>query len=110
MAEGKNKLWEILHLVGIALALCQAAVIALVLRSRYGIGDGSGVIAYSIGRSLVLLLVHVPFTFVGVSVSLFSLTQGRRWALGVFGNILVFVAAVLLYLAQHLTVDKFMGG
>lgn len=96
-----------LHLLAILLACVNIAISVLVLYSPYGIGEGSGVIGYSIVRLLVLVIVQAPVAFFGIVLSCVSWKRGFRWAAGLIGNIVVIMLALFLYSGQYLIVNKF---
>lgn len=94
--------------ISLYLALANAVITALVLVSPFGVGDGSGMIGYSIARMLVMVIIQAPIAIGGVIASIACWRHKLKWLSGLFLNIIVFTSALFLYFAQSRTIEPFL--
>lgn len=94
--------------IALYLVLANAVLTVLVLVSPFGIGDGSGVIGYSVPRMLVMALIQAPIALGGIIASIASLRHGLKWLPGFVLHIIVFSAAFFLYFTQTGKIEQFL--
>jgi hypothetical protein len=94
--------------VSINLALANAAVTALILFTPIGIGDGGGVIGYSVYRMLIMLCPQSIIAIAGLKSALRAKTKKRSWIPGLILNALVMIATFFLYFARSQTIGRFL--
>lgn len=94
--------------VALYFAFGNAALTAMVLLSPFGIGDGRGMIGYSISRMLVMVFVQTPIALGGIIVSIASFRHGFKWVTGLVSNIGILTCAFFLYFAQSKIIERFL--
>jgi hypothetical protein len=95
-------------IVSVYLGLTNAAVTAVILASPIGIGDGRGMIGYSIYRMLIMVCPQSIIAIAGVIAAFRAMTKKRSWVPGLILNALVVVATFFLYFAQSQTIGRFL--
>jgi hypothetical protein len=90
------------------LALANAAITTLILASPIGIGDGNGMIGYSVYRMLIMICPQSILAIAGIIAAFRAMTKQQSWIPGLALNALVMVAAFFLYFAQSQTIERFL--
>ena len=94
--------------VSVCLAIANAVVTAGVLATPMGIGNGSGVIGYSVYRMLIMICPQFIIAIAGVSAAFLAMTRQRSWIPGLILNALVMIATFFLYFAQSQIIGRFL--
>ena len=94
--------------VSVYLALANAAITALILFTPIGIGDGRGMIGYSIYRMLIMICPKSIIAAAGIIAAFRAMTKKRSWIPGLVLNVLVMIATFFLYFAQSRTIERFL--
>jgi hypothetical protein len=87
----------------IYLAVGNAAIALIVLLSPVGVGEGSGVIGYSVVRLLVFVFLQAPIAIAGIVKSYRGRRRGNNWRLGLIANVIVVFGTLMLYFYQSRT-------